>query len=420
MEVAAPLNGLKCFEIFTPRSGTEACILKRISEAVAQCHELRLEAALASSHAADADKTASSRTVEPRWHVRAWSLSQELLKRGSEGDVEALQELAQKPLSMELSAQEAHAVLVRLHADLALLQLEDDPELEEDTLVAEPMPNTPGVVRSTSATSSARVFSISGPGTPNMGPHSRTQSARTEDSEDPVWDMDWRHLPAARADPSNSPSKEPLSKQGCTPGNTTPAHLASQAQTKQPSQANSLDCTRQAHSAKLQISRLPFPVAEALRWLAWQEAWHAALGRAASGEHPVLASDDASGAGAGLPAKDFLRVPIRARLVEKASACWLEAVATSAAGVRAPVDQATAECLAAAAKAIARHCAARRVLPRSLEIAREEWGAYISALNMVKGGGGEKDCLFDDELIQNIVQLLQHSAWLHILICLLM
>jgi len=123
---------------------------------------------------------------------------------------------------------------------------------------------------------------------------------------------------------------------------------------------------------------LPAEAAEALRWLAWQEAWHAALARAASGTRPVLAG--AGGPGAGLPAAETLKPSVRGRLSEQARTRWFDVGRRDGMDGKLFFGVPMLNDLAAAAGAIARHCAACRVLPRSRQTAVEEWNAFTSTL----------------------------------------
>lgn len=97
----------------TPVVRAEAAKLWRINSAVSLCHALRLDAT-------SVDNTGSTHD---------WSHLQELLRRAGKGDSEALLELSHAPRGLTLSFEEAQAVLIRVYADLELVQLEDDPDL---------------------------------------------------------------------------------------------------------------------------------------------------------------------------------------------------------------------------------------------------------------------------------------------------
>lgn len=149
--------------------------------------------------------------------------------------------------------------------------------------------------------------------------------------------------------------------------------------------------------------RLPkaidYAAAEALRWLAWQCAWHAALARAASGDTPVLVEEGAQGSG--MPVADLLRPGRRLQLVDRAKTAWLEACRRGGS-----LSQELAETLVEAATAVARHTAARRVSPKSKEEAKDEWVAFEHGLQRLTDAK-----VLHEDCCESVKWLLWNASW---------
>jgi len=148
-----------------------------------------------------------------------------------------------------------------------------------------------------------------------------------------------------------------------------------------------------------ELVELPFSVAEALKWLAWHEAWLAALARANSGSRPLLVDENA--ARTGLPAAERMRPGVRQRLVEKARSAW-----TAACGGHPALGSCLAEAVGTAAGAAARHTAARGVFPKSLEVARAEWNTLADSLVAV-----EAEAALAEDLREQVKWLLWNASW---------
>lgn len=139
------------------------------------------------------------------------------------------------------------------------------------------------------------------------------------------------------------------------------------------------------------LRELPAAAAEALRWLAWHEAWHAALARAASGNRPLLIENGA--ADSGLPVAERLRPPIRQRFVEKAREAWNRDASGS-----------FVQPLAQAAAAAAQHSASRCVAPKEPDEALQAWQTLNACLKELE------DELHED-LIDTMKWLLWNASW---------
>mmetsp|Transcript_40635 Transcript_40635/g.80290 ORF Transcript_40635/g.80290 Transcript_40635/m.80290 type:complete len:1054 (-) Transcript_40635:43-3204(-) len=144
-------------------------------------------------------------------------------------------------------------------------------------------------------------------------------------------------------------------------------------------------------SVNSRLKELPAAAAEALRWLAWHEAWYAALACAASGNRPLLVENGA--ADTGLPMAERLKLPIRKRLAEKAREAW----SRDASGF-------FVQPLAQAAAAAAQHTASRCVVPKQPTEALQAWRTFDACLKELEHG-------LHEDLIDAMRWLLWNASW---------
>jgi len=129
------------------------------------------------------------------------------------------------------------------------------------------------------------------------------------------------------------------------------------------------------------LRTLPYPVAEALRWLAWHESWVAAVGRMPEMHEP------------GQPSP-------REEDAEKARAAWAEACGAHGRGD-------VSELLAGAARAAAGHAASKCAAPkRSAQQAADQLQAFEDSLRAL-----EEASPLHEDLRESVRQLLWNAAW---------
>lgn len=153
------------------------------------------------------------------------------------------------------------------------------------------------------------------------------------------------------------------------------------------------------------LASLTPEAAEAFRWLAWREAWDAACDRAVSGTRPLLQAEGGESSDTTLPAVAALRSPARRQILEKARAAWSACRQGAASIPSAQLFEALA-LLAIAARAVARHTAACRVVPRSSVLAAEEWQGFQTVLAKIESLG-----VMEVSLLEIIKWLLWNAAW---------
>mmetsp|Transcript_3862 Transcript_3862/g.14358 ORF Transcript_3862/g.14358 Transcript_3862/m.14358 type:complete len:852 (+) Transcript_3862:72-2627(+) len=136
------------------------------------------------------------------------------------------------------------------------------------------------------------------------------------------------------------------------------------------------------------LARLPPAAAEAAKWLSYHTSWCAAVERQAS-----------AGAGVG----DATEVARRRGLSREARERWLKVVEAEGLG---DALGSSAEVLADAAEAMARHTAAFRLSPRDVVAAKEAWTVFEAALAWLEEAQELKTSLLDD-----LKWMLWNGAW---------
>lgn len=142
-----------------------------------------------------------------------------------------------------------------------------------------------------------------------------------------------------------------------------------------------------------ELNELDFPVAEALRWLSWHEAWLAALTRL-DGRCLEERSEPGYVALPGEVAK-----ATREPLLHRAREVW-QRVGTDLLGERLAAD------VLVAAGAISRHTAACRVRPRSQVAAANQWRTFSDAIEKLQDSGK-----LSEGLVTSMKWLLWNAAW---------
>lgn len=338
----------------------------------------------------------------------------DLLRRAGTGDQEAV-----CCLGLVLSPEEAAEAVELLRADVALRAKDDDPELA----VSRKQASTPDLL--------VKIISARGlrdadwlPGSGLMcgksdpyciceikgKPNSKFQTLVIEDDLNPVWNRQeimedyvvGDDLEFEVWDKDYGKKDDFLGRFTLTLEQFHPRGFEGEVRLEDAGKAKEAFLKIKVTTSQVmheELRELPFAVADALKWLAWNEAWLASLSRANSGSRPLLVDDHS--AKTGLPPAERLRPGIRQRLAEKARSHWAAACESQGA-----LTDALADALAAAAGAVARHTAARGVFPRHLATARTEWNTFTDALLAAAAEGS-----LGEDLRTEVKWLLWNAAW---------
>jgi len=153
------------------------------------------------------------------------------------------------------------------------------------------------------------------------------------------------------------------------------------------------------------LETLPHEAAEALRWVAWDEAWHAVLEISSKGSRQILTEDDqdADIEKVKIPER-FLKHGIQGSMAQKYASKWQQACMV-AGHVELTKKEVTAN-LMNAAKSMAQHCAGHRVAPKNPKSAEESWREFTKCWEDLEETG-----LFQESLLHEMKWLLWNAGW---------